>query len=149
MLLVAGNALGFFTGSGNVLPFSVDLSDFCRTFRKERNATIEIYKSHMFSSSMKCTTTSKETVFFKFGPQFDVRSFPGRKIKWIASFMGSLRKSTDLLYLYLASSKSKSYSLSTKVEYWNLIVGRYCWEISPAFGYVGSCKKRVAAVEDF
>ena len=46
MLIAAGNALGFFTGYGNVIPFSVDLSDFCRSFRGERNATIEIYISH-------------------------------------------------------------------------------------------------------
>ena len=43
MLIVAGNALGFFTGSGNVIPFSVDLSDFCRSFRQESNTTIKIY----------------------------------------------------------------------------------------------------------
>ena len=46
MLIVAGNALGFFTGSGNVILFSVDLSKFCRIFREKRNATIEIYISH-------------------------------------------------------------------------------------------------------
>ena len=46
MLIVAGNSLGFFTGSGNVIPFSVDLSGFCRSFREERNVTIKIYISH-------------------------------------------------------------------------------------------------------
>ena len=46
MSIVAGNALGFFTGSGKVIPFSVDLSDFCRSFSEERNVTIKIYISH-------------------------------------------------------------------------------------------------------
>ena len=46
MLIVAGNALGFFKGSGIVVPFSVVLSDFCRSFRGERSATIKIYISH-------------------------------------------------------------------------------------------------------
>ena len=46
MLIVAGNALGFFTGSGNVIPFSVDLSDFRRSFRQESNTTIKIYISY-------------------------------------------------------------------------------------------------------
>ena len=46
MLIVAGNALGFFTGSGKVFPFSVDLSDFCRSFRQESNSTIKIYKGY-------------------------------------------------------------------------------------------------------
>ena len=45
-LIVAWNALGFFTGSGNVYPFSVDLSDFCRNFREEGNTTIKIYISY-------------------------------------------------------------------------------------------------------
>ena len=43
MLIVAGNALEFSTGSGNVIPFSVSLSDFCRSFRQESNTTIKIY----------------------------------------------------------------------------------------------------------
>ena len=43
MLIVAGNALGFFTVSGNVVPFSVYLFDFCRSFRQESNTTIKIY----------------------------------------------------------------------------------------------------------
>ena len=46
MLIVAGNALRFITGSGNVFPFSVVLSDFCRSFREERNTTIKIYIIH-------------------------------------------------------------------------------------------------------
>ena len=46
MLIVPGNALAFFKGSGNVIPFSVDLSDFCRNFRQESNTTIKIYISY-------------------------------------------------------------------------------------------------------
>ena len=46
MLIVAGNALGFFTGSGNLISFSVHLSDFCSSFREERNSRIRIYISH-------------------------------------------------------------------------------------------------------
>ena len=43
MPIVTGNALGFFTGSGNVIPFSVDLSDFCSSFRVESITTIKIF----------------------------------------------------------------------------------------------------------
>ena len=46
ILIVSGNALGVFTGSGNVVQFSVDLSDFCRCFREEGITTIKIYISH-------------------------------------------------------------------------------------------------------
>ena len=45
-LIVAGNALGLFTGSGNLIPFSVDLSGFCKSFREESNTTIKIYISY-------------------------------------------------------------------------------------------------------
>ena len=43
----------------------------------------------MFSSSMKCTTLSKETLLLTFGPQFDIRLSSGGKIEWMASFVGS------------------------------------------------------------
>ena len=46
MLIFAGNVLGFFKGSGNVIPFSADPSDFCRSFKEEINSTIKIYISH-------------------------------------------------------------------------------------------------------
>ena len=42
MPIVTGNAIGFFTGSGNVIPFSVGLSDFRRSFRDESKTTIKI-----------------------------------------------------------------------------------------------------------
>ena len=43
MLIVTGNALGFLTGSGNAIPFSVDLSDFCRMFKVKSITTIKVY----------------------------------------------------------------------------------------------------------
>ena len=46
MLIVTGNALRFFTESGNVIPFSVDLFDVCRSFRVESNTTIKMYIGH-------------------------------------------------------------------------------------------------------
>ena len=46
MLIVAGKVLGFFTGSGIVIPLSVDLSDFCGSFRVESKTAIKNYISH-------------------------------------------------------------------------------------------------------
>ena len=46
MLIVAENALGFRTGSGNVIPFSVDLADFYNSFCLESNTTVKIYIGH-------------------------------------------------------------------------------------------------------
>ena len=82
MLSVAVNVLGFFTGSGNVIPFSVDLSDFRRSFRVESNTTIKIFIGYdVLSSSMKCTTSSKEAGLLTFGRQFDIGSYSGCKIE--------------------------------------------------------------------
>ena len=44
--MVIWEALGFFKGSGNVFPLSVDLSKLCRSFSVESNTTIEIYIVH-------------------------------------------------------------------------------------------------------
>ena len=43
MPIVTGNAFGFFRRSGNVIPFSVDVSDFCRSFRVESKTTIKLF----------------------------------------------------------------------------------------------------------
>ena len=64
MLIVAGNALGFFTGSGNVIPFSVDLSDFCRSFRQESNTTIKIYIGYDVLLVNKVHNVSKRNRLF-------------------------------------------------------------------------------------
>ena len=44
--MVTGNAVEFFTGCGYVIPFSIDLSDFCRSFRVESDAIIQIVIDH-------------------------------------------------------------------------------------------------------
>ena len=46
VLIIAGNALGFFTGPENVIPISVDLSDFYGSFNVEGKTTIKICMSH-------------------------------------------------------------------------------------------------------
>ena len=89
MLIDAGNALGFFTGSGDVIPFSVDLSDFCRSSREERFTTIKFYISHHVLLVNEVYIVIKKTVFLTFGAQFDTRSSSGCKLEWFASFVGS------------------------------------------------------------
>ena len=46
MLIFTGNVLGFFTRSGNVIPFLVDLPVLCRSFKIESNTTIKIFIGH-------------------------------------------------------------------------------------------------------
>ena len=82
ILIVAGNVLGFLTGSGNVIPFSVDLSGFRRSFWEERNTTIENYISHHVLLVNEVYDVLKtNNIFLRFGPQFDIRSSSGRKIE--------------------------------------------------------------------
>ena len=89
MLIVAGNALRFFKGSGIVIPFSVNLSDFCRSFRQESNTTIKIYIGYDVLLVNEVHKVIKKTVFLTFGPQFYIGSSSGRKIERNASFVGS------------------------------------------------------------
>ena len=89
----------------------------------------------MFSSLIKCTMSSKETVFLKVWPQFDIRSSFGRKIEKIASFCRIVRR--DLSFIVAAHrflQREKLFNFD-KVEHSILIVGRYWWETSPVVGY--------------
>ena len=148
MLIITWDALGFCTGSGNVFPFSVDLSDFCRNFRVESNTTIKSYIGTMFCFSMKSTLSSKETVFLKIWPQIDIRSAAGRKKEWIASLIVSWGESWVLFQLYITSCKTEKFFNFDRIEHWILIVSRYWWETLPMVGDVGGWKKRVAVFEN-
>ena len=81
MLIVAGNALGFLTGSVCVIPFSVDLSHFCRSLRQESNTTNKIYIGYDVLLVNEVHNVIKRNRFLTFGPQFDTRSASGRKIE--------------------------------------------------------------------
>ena len=66
MLIAAGNALWFFTGSRTVIPFSVDLSPFCRSFRIECNTKIKIYIDHdvFFANEVHNVTKRSKSLIF-------------------------------------------------------------------------------------
>ena len=97
MLIVAGNTLGFFTGSGNVIPFSVDLSDFLGVSGKKVLPQSKSTQVTMFSLSMKCTTSSKETVFLTFKQQFDIRSSSGRKNRMNCKLCRIIRRESGFI----------------------------------------------------
>ena len=75
MLIVAGNALGFFTGSGQTIPLLVDLSEFCRSFSEKSDVTIKNYIGHDFLPVIEVHFVINRTLFLTFGPQFDVRNW--------------------------------------------------------------------------
>ena len=82
MLIVTGNTLGFFTESGNVIPFSINLTDFCRCFRVESKSTIQIFIGHdVFLINELHNDVKRYRFFLKFWPQFDITSSCGRKIE--------------------------------------------------------------------
>ena len=142
-------ALGFFTESGTVIPFSVDLSDFCRSFREERNTTIKIHKSHHVLRVNEVYNVIKKSSLF------DIRTTIWSKIILRTQNRMNCKLCRILsgqygffLVVHRFLQREKSYSNTTKVEHWTLIGGRYCWDLSPVIGYVGSWKKRVAAVEE-
>ena len=67
MLIDAGNSLEFLTGFGKVIPFSINLSNFCRSLRVESNTTIKIYISY---DVLLVNEVHKRTVFLHSGPNF-------------------------------------------------------------------------------
>ena len=148
MLIVAGNALGFFTGSGNVFPFSVDVFGFCRSFRGERNTAIKTYISPRVLLVNEVYNVIKKNSLFDSRTTIRYKIIFRTQNRMNCKLCRIIRREYRFFYLYIVSCKGKSYSISTEVELWNLIVGRYCWEISPAVGYFGSWKKEVAAVEE-
>ena len=81
MLIDAGIVLGFLTGSGNVIPFSVDLSNICTSFRLESNTTIKIYIGHDVLLVNEVHNVIRGNSLFEILPQFDIRSSSGRIVE--------------------------------------------------------------------
>ena len=146
MLIVTGNALGFLTGSGNVILFSVDLSNFCRSFRVEKNTIIKILLGYDV-----LLMNEVHNIIERFS-LFEVLATIGYKIIfWTQNRMNcKLCRITrrDLGFIVAAHRFLKREKLFNfdKFEHWIPIVSRYWWETSPVVGYVRSWKKRVAVV---
>ena len=147
MLIFAGNALGFFIGSGNVILFSVDLCKFCWIFREKRNATIKIYISHHVLLVNEVHNVIKRNSLFWIRATIWYKIIFRTQNRMNCKLCRIIRREYGFVLVVHRFLQDKNFSISTKVEHWNLIVGRFCWEISPAVEYVRSCKKRVAAVE--
>ena len=148
MLIVAGNALGFFTGSKIVIPFSVDLSDFWCSFRVKSNITIKIYTSHdvLLMSEVHSVTEGNS--------HFEIPTTIWHKIIfWTQNRMNCklcrfIRRDLGFILVALRFLQREKLFNFDKVEHWFLNVTRYRWENSPVVGDVGGWKKRVAVVEN-
>ena len=148
MLIVAGNALGFFTGSEIVIPFSVDLSDFWCSFRVKSNITIKIYTSHdvLLMSEVHSVTEGNS--------HFEIPTTIWHKIIfWTQNRMNCklcrfIRRDLGFILVALRFLQREKLFNFDKVEHWFLNVTRYRWESSPVVGNVGDWKKRVAVVEN-
>ena len=143
-LIVTGNALGFFKESGSVISFSVELSDFCRTFTVESNTTIKIFiGDHVLVINEMHKVIERNSVF-----EILARIWY-KIIFWTQNRMDCklcriIRR--DLCFIVAVHrflQREKLFNFD-KFEHWVLIVSRYWWETSPLVGYVRSWKKRAA-----
>ena len=89
MFIVAGNALGFFKGSGIVIPFSVDLSDLCSSFRVESNTIIKILIGHDVLLINEVHNAMESINLFEFMAIIGTKLPAGRKKEKRAIFVGS------------------------------------------------------------
>ena len=143
MLIVTGNAIGFFIGSGNVIPFSVDLSDFCRSFRVESNTTIEIFIGHDVLLINEVHTVIKRNSLFEILAIIWYKIISWTQNRMNCKLCGIMR--TDLGSIVAAHrflQREKLFNFD-KVENWILIVSRYWWETSPVPGYFVAGRKEL------
>ena len=148
MLFVAGNALGLFTGP-NVIPFSIDLSDFGRNFRIESSSTIKINIAddvlliNEVHNVLEGNNLSEILTRIWYKILFRTQNRMNCKLCRI--------KRWDMVFVVVAHhflQREKSFTFD-KVEHWIRIFSRHWWETSPVVGYGGSWKKRVAVVGNF
>ena len=149
MLIVTGNALGFFTGSGNVIPFSVDLPDFCRSLRVESKPTIKIFIGHDVLLINELHNVIERNSLFQ------ILATIGYKINfWTQNIMicklcGIVRRdlrSIVAAHRFLHGEKLLKFG---KVENWLLIVSRFWWEISQAVGYFVAGRSKLLLLGTF
>ena len=143
MLIVTGNALGFFTGSGNVIPFSVDLSDFCRSFRVESNTTIKIFIGHDVLLINEVHTVMERNSLFEILATIWYKIIFWTQKRMNCKLCGIIR--TDLGFFVAANrflQREKLFNFD-KGENWILIVRRYWWETSLLVGYFVAGRKEL------
>ena len=144
MLIVTGNALGFFTGSGKVIPFTDDLSDICRSFRVKSNNKNQIFTGHdvLFINEVHNV--------FEGNSVFEILATIWYKIIfWTQNRLNCklwriIRRNLGVMVAAIRFLQMEKLFTFDKVEHWNLIIRRFWWEPSPLVGCVRSWRKGVA-----
>ena len=147
MLIVAGNALGFYTGSGYVIPFSVDLFHFCGSFRVKSSTTIKIYISRDVLLINEVHNIIERNSIFEFLTTIWYKIMFWTQNRMNRKLCRIIRKDLGFIVVAHCFLQTENVFNFDKVEHRILLVGRYWWETSPVVGYVGKWKKRVASVE--
>ena len=135
LLMVTGTALGFFTGSRKVIPFSVDLSYFCKSFRVESNTTIKIFRGHDVLLINELHNVIERNSIFNFLATIWYKIIFWTQNRMNCKLCGILR--TDLAFIVAAHcflQMEKLFKLD-KVENLFLVISKYWSENSPVVGY--------------
>ena len=115
-MIAVGIAFDSFTGSGNVIPFSFNLSDFCRSFRVESNTTIKIYIGHIVLLINEVHNVIKRNSSFEVQTNNCYRIIFRTQNRKNWKLHRDMRKDLGFLQFYIASCKRKSYSISQSLS---------------------------------
>ena len=134
--------------SGSVIPFLIDVSDFCRSFKKKRNYTIKTYITHHVLLVNEVYNVIKRNSLFHIRTTIWYKIILRTQNRMSCKLCRIIRRDLDFIVIAHRFLQREKLFKSDKVEHWILIVSRYWWETSPVVGYVGSRKKRVAVVKN-
>ena len=146
MLIFVAVALRLFTGSGNLVPFSVDLPDFCRSFRVKSNTTIKIYILNDVITIIEMHNIIEENSLFEILTTVWYKIIFWTQNRMNCKLCSIMRRDLGLWVVAHRFLQRKKLFNFDKVGHWNLTVCRCWWETLPVFNYVGSWKKRVVFV---
>ena len=146
MPIVTGNALGVFPGSGIVLLFSVDLSDFGRSFSVESNTTRKIYIGHDVLLINILHNVIKRNKMFEILTTIWYKIIFRTQNRMNCKLFMIIKKDLGCIVAAHRFRQRENLFNFDKVEHWIVIVISYWWETSPLVECAGSWKERVAVV---
>ena len=137
-LIVTGHALGFFTGSGILIPFSIDLSGFCRSFRVECKTTIQSFISHDVLLINEVHNVIETYSFSEILATIWYKIISWTQNRMFCKLLRTIKRDLGFILAAHRFLQRQEFFNFDEVEHWILIKSRYWWETSPVVGYVRS-----------